>query len=287
MANAKVISLVSTKGSVGKTTLTIHIAGYLASLGKKVLLIDADSQQSLSSFFDFKGIDPDVGKSGFSLFLTGDKKAQDVIRTTANHENIDIIVNDDPDKWRISKFLRESSGAVFKLAFLLEPLKSQYDYIIIDTEGTDGRDHDGRSVQNAALLARPDLVLSITKSKVAFVSEIGRVVDVLRAAEKEYANIGSEYKLPLKFVVNEHDRGLATDVMLLAEMKELFITDPDLQSTKLIETVVPLKKKFFESYFFSKQFAHEYNDPNKHDHLNQVIRSLCHEIFPELGGVEL
>lgn len=125
MAKAKIISFISTKGSVGKTTLTIHIAGYLASLSKKVLLIDADSQQSLSSFFNFKGLDPDIGKSGFSLFLTSDKKPKDVIHKIANSDNIDIIVNDAPDKWRVSKFLQSSSGAVFRLAFLLEPLHSQ------------------------------------------------------------------------------------------------------------------------------------------------------------------
>ena len=35
---SKVITLVSTKGSVGKTALAIHIGGYLASQGKKSLL---------------------------------------------------------------------------------------------------------------------------------------------------------------------------------------------------------------------------------------------------------
>ncbi|TCP14218.1 AAA domain-containing protein [Bisgaardia hudsonensis] len=35
MSTAKIISFISTKGSVGKTSLTIHMAGYLASLGKK------------------------------------------------------------------------------------------------------------------------------------------------------------------------------------------------------------------------------------------------------------
>ena len=45
---SKVITLVSTKGSVGKTALAIHIGGYLAAQDKKVCFIDADSQQSLS-----------------------------------------------------------------------------------------------------------------------------------------------------------------------------------------------------------------------------------------------
>lgn len=39
-----IISLLNQKDGVGKTTLSIHIASYLSSLGNKVLLIDADEQ---------------------------------------------------------------------------------------------------------------------------------------------------------------------------------------------------------------------------------------------------
>ena len=46
------ISLCAKKGGVGKTSLSVNIAGYLASEHKcRVLLIDTDSQSSLSQFF--------------------------------------------------------------------------------------------------------------------------------------------------------------------------------------------------------------------------------------------
>ena len=41
-----IISVLNQKGGVGKTTLSIHIASTLALGGKRVLLIDADSQGS-------------------------------------------------------------------------------------------------------------------------------------------------------------------------------------------------------------------------------------------------
>ncbi|QLB12675.1 hypothetical protein EV697_101356 [Bisgaardia hudsonensis] len=163
------------------------------------------------------------------------------------------------------------------MAFLLEPLKDRYDYIFIDTEGT-----DGRSVQNAALLARPDLVLSVTKLKMLFAMETARVVDVFNSAIKEYENIGNPYPPSLTFIINDFDRSLTTDSLLLKELQTAFINDENLKTTHLLQTVVPTKRKFFESYFLMKTFAHQYKDPNKYDHLNIVIQSLYKEVFPEL-----
>ena len=47
---AKRIALFNHKGGVGKTTLTVNIAAALASVGKKVLLVDADPQCNLTSY---------------------------------------------------------------------------------------------------------------------------------------------------------------------------------------------------------------------------------------------
>jgi len=45
------LTITSTKGGVGKTTLTANLGGILADLGYKVLLVDADVQPTLSSYY--------------------------------------------------------------------------------------------------------------------------------------------------------------------------------------------------------------------------------------------
>ena len=47
---AKRIALFNHKGGVGKTTLTVNIAAALGSIGKRVLLVDADPQCNLTSY---------------------------------------------------------------------------------------------------------------------------------------------------------------------------------------------------------------------------------------------
>ena len=127
---AKKLTIMSTKGGVGKTTLAANLGAALADLGQRVLLIDTDKQQSLSKYYPLVEQAPNGLKEMIQWGY-----ADDCISTT-NIEHLDIIVNNDPDEHLKAWIAESPSNHIHYLASALEGLDNLYDVIIIDTIGT-------------------------------------------------------------------------------------------------------------------------------------------------------
>ena len=84
----KTIGICNNKGGVGKTTICFCLAGALAEMGKKVLLVDMDQQGSLSSSF-LSNI-YDLSCTITNILLDDGTSIKKAIRKT-NFENIDIV----------------------------------------------------------------------------------------------------------------------------------------------------------------------------------------------------
>ncbi len=118
------IALFNQAGGVGKTTLTQNLGYHLHQRGHRVLLVDLDPQASLTTFM---GIDPDsLEKTPFDalineepLFILKDIQGMDIAPTNITLSAAEIqLVNLD---------FRE-----VRLAEALDPLRDNYDFILID-----------------------------------------------------------------------------------------------------------------------------------------------------------
>ena len=59
---ARIIYVINNKGGTGKTTTSLNLGTALSQLGKKVLLIDFDSQSNLTSSLGVSKVENHIGK---------------------------------------------------------------------------------------------------------------------------------------------------------------------------------------------------------------------------------
>lgn len=121
----KVFVFVNQKGGVGKTTSAINIGAYIALAGKKVLLVDFDSQGNMSS-----GIGVTKEKPTIYELLAGTSSAEDCVKHTSI-KNLDAICAS-IDLSGAAIELVDQENREYYLKNALEPFKKIYDYIFID-----------------------------------------------------------------------------------------------------------------------------------------------------------
>lgn len=121
----KVITITNVKGGVGKSISALFLANILAE-DKKVLLIDLDSQNSLTSFY-FEDYSEIENKTILEALL-GEIDIKDIVKPIS--ENLDFI----PADISLSNLTNQlTENREFKLYSILESIKGNYDYIVIDT----------------------------------------------------------------------------------------------------------------------------------------------------------
>ncbi len=168
---AKVITVTSGKGGVGKTTATANIAAALATSGMKVVCIDAD-----------------IGLRNLDVVMGLERRiVYDIVDVVEGRCRIrQALIRDKrlPELYLIPAAQTRDKSAVTPsdMVRLCDELRSEYDYIMIDSPA--GIE---RGFRNA--IAPADMVVVVTNPEVSAVRDADRIIGLIEAEEKGPARL--------------------------------------------------------------------------------------------------
>lgn len=265
-------TVTSTKGGVGKTTLTANLGALLADMGLRVLLIDADVQPSLSKYFPLATPKPSAGLT--EVIVRGEVTEQCITATL--YQNLDIVVSDDPEG-NLPHWLLNRIDRGFRLRFALQSpaVVNAYDCVLIDTQGAIG------PLQDAAVLAADILVSPITPEILSareFEDGTMELLDRLQPSSALGAALG-----PMKAVIYRQDR--TNDARDIARnIRDDFIKLKG--RVTVLETVVPHAKAYKEAATLRiPVHRHEKKRDGPTPSAYTVMHQLAWELIPSLEGM--
>ena len=130
--NCRVIAIANQKGGVGKTTTTSNLGIGLARQGKRVLLIDADAQGSLTASLGYREPDKlDITLANVMGNIINEEEMDAAYGILRHEEGIDLMPgNIELSGVEVSLVNVMSRETV--LRSYMEEQRSRYDYILID-----------------------------------------------------------------------------------------------------------------------------------------------------------
>jgi len=124
------LALYSNKGGVGKTTAAVNLSYLAVQTGAKTLICDLDPQSSTTYYLRVK---PKI-KPGAKGFIKGGKQVDKSIKGT-DYENLDLLPADFSHR-NLDVTFDKLRRPKQRLSKILDPLKDEYDIIILDCPST-------------------------------------------------------------------------------------------------------------------------------------------------------
>ncbi len=168
-----VIAVVSQKGGVGKTTVSLNLAVAFAEKGKRVLLVDVDPQGGVGLSLA-RG---DTALGGLAELIAGAATLEQALLTT-RLPNLSLLPRGRLDPIDVPLF-EHALAAPQRFGALLAPLRTRFDLLVIDTPA-------GLGLPTRAALAAADFALVPVQSEpmgLRSLQQALRVIEHVRARE--------------------------------------------------------------------------------------------------------
>ena len=264
----RVVSVVSTKGGVGKTTVAANLGGLLADAGLRVLLLDLDSQPTLSSYYALSQ-KADAGAYEF-IALNLAMPAQIISRTVI--AGLDLIVSND-DQGRLSTLLLHAPDGRLRLRNLLDNFRARYDLLLIDTQGA-------RSVLLEMAILASDLALSPITPEMLAARELQRGTLKLLSELEPFRHMGIPPP-PLRLLLNQVNSIRVDTRMIIRGLRETFAGTTNIS---VLDTVVPDRVAYLNAASLGLP-AHRIETRQSRERRSpsamETMQALAIELFPE------
>jgi chromosome partitioning related protein ParA len=274
MPNTTVISVVSSKGGVGKTTTTANLGALIAALGRRVLLIDADMQPALSKYYKTSS----QPSSGVSEVISrgGLIQPSDIVQTEV--PGLDIIMSNLSSPIQNWLKEREDRLILLKRAVRQPVVTDTYDVVIFDTQGAKGE------LQRAAAMAA-DVMLSPLKPDMISFSEFYTGTLEMLSSINSMGDVSAEFRSgPLNIAINCMKR-TNNAKMIEQQILESFRSYPNV---KLLETRIP-DSTVYELSRTLQTPVYKIDAPTKGrargNTAYEVMHKLVFELMPNLTGL--
>ena len=202
-----IITIANQKGGVGKTTTVVNLATALASIDKKVLVIDMDPQYNSSMSFNAY----DANKSIYKVF-SNDVEINNAIQPSLI-PNLNVISACE-DLAAAEYELADDENRNFLLKKYIGNIKDNYDYIFIDTPPTLGL------LTISSLTASDEVLIPVQCEFFALegLSKLIKTIDIVKS------NLNSVLKLN-GIILTMYDKRNSLSSLIENEAREYFDTN--------------------------------------------------------------
>ncbi|CCG37609.1 CobQ/CobB/MinD/ParA nucleotide binding domain protein [Xanthomonas citri pv. mangiferaeindicae LMG 941] len=218
-----VISIISTKGGVGKTTTAANLGGFAADAGLRVLLIDLDVQPTLSSYYPLAH----QGPAGIYELLAFNERDPDKLLSHTHIDRLDVVLSND-DKGQLNTLLLHAPDGRLRLRYLLPAFQSSYDLVLLDTQGA-------RSALLEMAVLASDLALSPVTPEILAARELRRGTLQLIEDIAPFRHLGIEPP-PLHLLINRVPPVSANARLIQQALRQLFA---DRGNVRVLDTAIP------------------------------------------------